>query len=164
MSVNDTDANHVIGTIEDAANDLYDELLTTGYSLLLSDVVKVFIINTKKYAGWSGELQHCPKSDESCVKPLLVIDENTVLGVDDWVIVEPVIRAHCDLVQARRMEGAQNLGVQPAGMSSSEARQLYDDAVKTMQKEAFQFQPFSIEIPKDDPRYPETSPWLVWQS
>ncbi|WP_394211168.1 hypothetical protein [Psychrobacter piscatorii] len=164
MSVNDTDVNHVIGTIEDAANDLYDELLTTGYSLLLSDVVKVFIINTKKYAGWSGELQHCPKSDESCDKPLLVIDKNTVLGVDDWVIVEPVIRAHCDLVQARRMEGAQNLGVQPAGMSSSEARQLYDDAVKTMQKEAFQFQPFSIEIPEDDPRYPETSPWLVWQS
>lgn len=161
MSVNDTDVNHVIGTIQDAANDLYDELLTTGSSLLLSDVIKVFVINTKKYAGWSGELQHCPASDKSCDKPLLVVDENTVLGVDDWIIIEPVIRAHCDLVQARRMEGAQNLGVQPAGASSSEARQLYDEAVTAMKREAFQFQPFSIELPDDNPRYPNANlPWL----
>lgn len=160
MSTTSTDAHHVIGSLQDASEALYDELVTTGSSVMLSDVIKIMIENTKKYAGWSGELQHCPKDDASCVKPLLVVTENTVLGVDDWLILEPVVRAHCDLVQARRMEGAQNLGVQPAGMSSSEARQLYDDAIKAMQKEAFQFQPFSIEVPKDDPRYPNVSPWL----
>ncbi len=159
MSINDTDANHVIGTLQDAAGELYDELLTTGSSLLLSDVIKVFIINTKKYAGWSGELQHCPAVDESCKKPLLVIDENTVLGMDDWIILEPVVRAHCDLVQARRMEGAQNLGVQPAGMMSAEAKQYYDDAILNMKREAFQFQPFSIDMPEDNRRYPN-QPWL----
>ena len=147
MSTSDTDAHHVIGSLQDAATELYDELLTTGSSVLLSDVVKIMIVNVKKYAGWSGELQHCPKDDESCVKPLLTITANTVLGVDDWIIIEPVVRAHCDLVQARRMEGAQGLGVQPAGMSSSEALQYYKESLETMKREAFQCQPFSIDMP-----------------
>ena len=60
MSTSDTDATHVIGTIQDAAQELYDELLTTGSSVRLSEVVKILITNTKKYAGWSGELQLYP--------------------------------------------------------------------------------------------------------
>lgn len=150
MSTTDTDAHHVIGSLKDASDELYDELLTTGSSVMLSDIVKIMIVNTKKYAGWSGELQHCPKDDASCVKPLLTITENTVLGVDDWLIIEPVVRAHCDLVQARRMEGAQNLGVQPAGMSSSEALQYYKDSLDVMKREAFQCQPFSVEVPENN--------------
>ena len=133
MSTSDTDATHVIGTIQDAAQELYDELLTTGSSVRLSEVVKVLITNTKKYAGWSGELQHYP-SDSADDKPLLTITANTVLGVDDWLIIEPMVRAHCDLVQARRMEGAQGLGVQPTGMTTSEALQLYKDALELMKK------------------------------
>jgi hypothetical protein len=159
MSTTSTDAHHVKGTIQIVASQLYDELLTTGSSVMLSDVVKILILNTEKYAGWSGELQHCPKEDESCVKPLLTITENTVLGMDDWIIIDPVVRAHCDLVQARRMEGAQGLGVQPAGMSSSEALQLYKDAIITMQKESFQYQPFSVELP-DDARQKSYPVWL----
>ena len=149
MSTTGTDAHHVKGTIQDIADQLYDELLTTGSSAMLSDVIKILILNTEKYAGWSGELQHCPKDDESCVKPLLVITENTVIGMDDWVIIDPVVRAHCDLVQARRMEGAQGLGVQPSGMSSSEALQYYKEALDVMKRESFQCQPFSVEVPED---------------
>lgn len=133
MSTSDTDATHVIGTLQDAAEELYEELLTTGSSVLLSDVVKILVTNTKKYAGWSGELQHYPSVNDD-EKPLLIIDANTVLGVDDWLIIEPVIRAHCDLVQARRMEGAQGLGVQASGMMTSEALQLYKDAIEVMKK------------------------------
>ena len=149
MSTTDTDAHHVIGSLQDASEELYEELLTSGSSVLLSDIIKIMITNAKKYAGWSGELQHCPLEDESCVKPLLTITANTVLGVDDWLIVEPVVRAHCDLVQARRMEGAQGLGVQPSGMSSSEALQYYKEALEVMKREAFQCQPFSVDVPKD---------------
>ena len=158
MSTSDTDATHVIGTIQDAAQELYDELLTTGSSVRLSEVVKVLITNTKKYAGWSGELQHYPsvKDDD---KPLLTITANTVLGVDDWLIIEPMVRAHCDLVQARRMEGAQGLGVQPTGMTTSEALQLYKDALELMKKEAFQCQPFSVEVPDTERRRDD----LFWQ-
>lgn len=150
MSTTSTDAHHVIGSLQDAAQELYDELLTTGSSVLLSDVVTIMITNTKKYAGWSGELQHCPKDDGLCVNPLLTITANTVLGVDDWLILEPVVRAHCDLVQARRMEGAQGLGVQPAGMSSSEALQYYKEALELMKREAFQCQPWSVDVPETD--------------
>ena len=82
MSTSDTDATHVIGTLQDAAEELYEELLTTGSSVLLSDVVKILVTNTKKYAGWSGELQHYPSVNDD-EKPLLIIDANTVLGVDD---------------------------------------------------------------------------------
>lgn len=149
MSTTSTDAHHVKGTIAAIAEQLYDELLTTGSSAMLSDVIKILILNTEKYAGWSGELQHCPKDDESCVKPLLVITQNTVIGMDDWIIIDPVVRAHCDLVQARRMEGAQGLGVQPSGMSSSEALQYYKEALDTMKRESFQCQPFSVDIPED---------------
>lgn len=145
MSTDDvSDVSFVVGTIQDVSQELYNELLTSGSSVLLSDVVTLMIINTKKYAGWSGELQPRPE-DEAVLKPLLIITANTVLRVSDWIIIEPVARAHCDLVQARRMEGAQGLGVQPSGMSSSEALGLYNEAVRQMQKEAFQCQPFSLD-------------------
>lgn len=158
MSTSDTDATHVIGTIQDAAQELYDELLTTGSSVRLSEVVKVLITNTKKYAGWSGELQHYPsvKDDD---KPLLTITANTVLGVDDWLIIEPMARAHCDLVQARRMEGAQGLGVNPTGMTTSEALQLYKDSIEQMKREAFQCQPFSVDTPEDSVRRYDAPAW-----
>lgn len=158
MSTSDTDATHVIGTIQDAAQELYDELLTTGSSVRLSDVVKVLITNTKKYAGWSGELQHHPSVNDDD-KPLLIVTANTVLGVDDWLILEPVIRAHCDLVQARRMEGAQGLGVNPTGMTTSEALQLYKDSIEQMKREAFQCQPFSVDTPEDSVRRYDAPAW-----
>lgn len=159
MSTSDTDATHVIGTLQDVAQELYDELLTTGSSVRLSDINKLLITNAKKYAGWSGELQTCPSIDKSCDKPLLVITANTVLYVDDWLILEPVIRAHCDLVQARRMEGAQGLGVQPTGMMASEALQLYKEAIEQMKREAFQCQPFSVDVPDDSPRRYDAPAW-----
>ena len=70
-----------------------------------------------------------------------------------------MVRAHCDLVQARRMEGAQGLGVQQTGMMTSEALQLYKDAVEVMKKEAFQCQPFSVEVPDTERKRDD----LFWQ-
>ena len=146
MSTSNTDANHVMGTIQDVAQLLYDELLMSGSSLMLTEVVKTVISATTKYASWSGLLQHCPKDDASCKNPLLSVTANTVLGVDDWAIIEPLVRAHCDLTQARRLEASQNLGVQPIGMSSSEALQYYNEAILTLKKEAFQCEPYSLDV------------------
>ncbi|WP_352309093.1 hypothetical protein [Psychrobacter sp. W2-37-MNA-CIBAN-0211] len=160
MSTTDCDKTRVYGTTLDVAADLYSELLTTGYSLLESDVIKVLTINIKKYAAWADAFNDAPATDDECVRPKLVIDDTTVIGVDDWAIIEPLVRAHCDLVQARRMEGAQNLGVQGAGLSSSEARQIYADAETAMKKEAFQFQPFSTETPK--PKFLGDDPYWLW--
>lgn len=146
MSTSSTDATHVMGTLFEVASDLYDELVTSGSSVTIDDVVKIVIDATKKFAAWSGEMQHCPKEDASCKSPLLDITQNTVVTVDDWVLIEPVVRAHCDLVQARRMEGYQGLGGQPSGMLSSEALQYYKEALEVMKKEAFQFQPFTVQV------------------
>lgn len=151
MSIYDTDEEHVVGSVNDAAKELYDELVTTGYSLILEDVIKVFINTIKEYVGWSGRLlTQTPQGLANVKKPLLAINENTVLSVTDWIIVKPVVMAHCDLVQAKRMEGAQGLGVNPAGMSSSEARTLYSDAVLRMQKESFQCEPFTVDTPQNN--------------
>lgn len=154
MSIYDFDTENVIGTIQEASSELYDELLTTGSSMLLSDVVKVFVMSTKKYVGWSGQLTTLPVDPMeagSTVRPKLIINENTVISVGDWLIIEPVVRAHCDLVQAKRMEGAQGLGVNSTGMTTSEARGYYDEAIKQMQKEAFQAEPYTIETPQKSP-------------
>lgn len=145
MSTSSTDANHVMGTINDVANSLYDELVTSNSSATIDDVIKVIVTNTEKYAGWSGEMQHCPSADKNCKSPLLTITVNTVIGVDDWIVIEPVVRAHCNLVQARRMEGFQGLGGQVSGLSSQEAEMDYREALERMKKEAFQFQPFTVE-------------------
>lgn len=157
MSTSNSDADHVMGTVQDVAQSLYDELIMSGSSLMLSEVVKAVIKATIKYAAWSGEMQHCPIGDESCKSPLLSITANTVLGVDAWAIIEPVVRAHCDLIQARRIEAGQGLGMQPTGISSGEARQIYDDALLVLEKKSFQCEPFSVETIPDDNRV--TSIW-----
>ena len=165
MSTSNTDANHVMGTIAEVANDLYDELITSNSSATIDDVLKIIITNTKKYAGWSGEMQHCPLADEACKSPLLTITVNTVIGVDDWVIIEPVVRAHCNLVQARRMEGFQGLGGQVSGLSSQEAEMDYREALERMKKEAFQFQPFSVEtLIEDDGILPRGFAGVQWSN
>ncbi|WP_199506826.1 MULTISPECIES: hypothetical protein [unclassified Psychrobacter] len=129
------------GSIEQVANELYDELLTTGSSLLDEEVLKIVINAAKAYHTWSGELA---ATDDNGV---LTIDSATVIAVDDWEIMQPVVLAHCDLTQARRLEAMQEPN---AGISTSEAMQLYKDALATMKKEAFQFMPASFDLGEDD--------------
>lgn len=151
MSIHSIEPSHIVGSVNDAANELYDELLTTGSSLLLTDVIKVFVNAVKEYVGWSGRLLTEPPAGVDPAQPTrLVIDENTVLSVADWLIIKPLVMAHCELVQAKRMEGAQGLGVNPTGMGTSEARSLYNEALRQMQKEAFQCEPFTVDTPQDN--------------
>lgn len=129
------------GSIEQVASELYDELLTTGSSLLDEEVLKIVINAAKAYHTWSGELANTDDSD------VLTIDSSTVIAVDDWEIMKPIVLAHCDLTQARRLESMQEPN---AGISTSEAMQLYKDALATMKKEAFQFTPASFDLGEDD--------------
>ena len=131
------------GVIGEYCNVLYDELLTSGYSLLLEDVQDIVLSDVRKMAGW-GHLECQLVADETAILTF-DIDLSTVLLADEWVVVEPVVRSHCDLVQARRMEGSQALGVMAFGIQSSEALQNYNMAVETMKKEAFHHAPFSVD-------------------
>ncbi|WP_230657789.1 hypothetical protein [Psychrobacter sp. I-STPA10] len=150
------------GTINEIAQTLYDELLTSGSSLMLSEVTKFLIEDTKKYVGWAGGLQIKPDDiDGDLTNSLVVLDinETTQLATDEWVIIEPVLRAHCEVLQAGRMEGAQGLGVAPSGPSKSEADMLYKEAVLQMQKEAFQCEPFTVDL-TDSKRDGEPRHWV----
>ena len=117
------------GSIEQVANDVYDEILTTGSSLLDDEVLKIVVKAAKAYHTWSGELLNTDSNN------VLVIEADTLICVDDWEIIKPVVLAHCDLAQARRLEAMQEVNT---GISTSEALQLYKDALELMKREAFQ--------------------------
>lgn len=136
----------VIGRLSEFCDSLYDELLTSGYSLLPDDVQNIVLQEVRFLAGWCRLA--CQHSDDD--PPLggfgsFHIDLDTVLLADEWVVIEQAVRSHCDLVQARRMEGSQALGVTPFGISSSEALQNHTQARETMKREAFHHAPFSVE-------------------
>ncbi|GAA0319264.1 hypothetical protein [Psychrobacter aestuarii] len=130
----------IYGSIQEAVTETYDTLLTTGSSVLDTEVLKAVINAAKKYHTWSGQLAATNGDNK------LVIDADTMLAVDDWEIIEPVVLAHCSFIQARRLEAMQELG---AGMSASECTQLYREAVELMKREAFQFPPMSIDLDSD---------------
>lgn len=118
-------------TLAVLADQLYQELSSNGYSLLLDDVVSAMIIDTQYYASWA--VLECQRS--AIIG--LSIDENLVLEGFEWAIIEPVLRAHCDVIQSRLVEGSRSLGGDGFGLNVSEARQIYADARITMQNEAF---------------------------
>ncbi|OPH33610.1 hypothetical protein [Moraxella atlantae] len=132
------------GSLRDVASWLYDELLTSGYSLLPEDVEQIALDSVRLYASWARLDAEYQKDVALPLFMSLTLDTN--LLADEWAIVYPVIRAHCDLLQARRMEGSQALGVQAFGLSSSEANQIYQIALEQMKKEAFCHAPFSVEV------------------
>lgn len=113
-------------------NTLTDELVLSGYSLSVEDVMAVVMAAIYQLAGWG-------RFDDD-------ISPNMSLLMDDWVIIEPVIRAHCDLIQARRMEGVQSLGMTTFNILASEALSLYNQAIETMKKEAFCQEPFTVAL------------------
>lgn len=135
----------ITGTIRQFCQTLYDELLTSGYSLLPDDIENIALTNVKKLAGWA-RLDAQMLDDDSIDPAFFELTLDISLIADEWVLVEPVIRAHCDLLQARRMEGSQAMGVQAFGVSSSEANQIYQGLLEQMKKEAFIHEPFNIEL------------------
>lgn len=133
----------IAGPIRQLAAKLYDELLTSGYSLLDSDVEHLALENVKIYTAWAR--LECQFFNKEQPKPdYFDLTLDNILTVDEWAIILPCVRSHCDIMQARRMEGSQALGVMPFGISSSEAMQNYNQCLEIMKKEAFCYEPFSI--------------------
>lgn len=156
--------NYSAGSITDLCDKLYDELLTSGSSLMRSDVTQFYLEETRRYVAWAGGLQIKANDDKAddLTDDLewLSVDENTILTTDEWAIIDPVVRAHCDLLQAQRMEGAQQLGVAMSGLSTSEAKQMYREAIEQMEKKAFQCEPFSIMF-EDEAQRPGIGAWYL---
>lgn len=119
------------------AEHLFNEYGLLGYSLTVEDIEIALINDVRFYAGWEETYQQ-EKGESS------VIDRSYKLAVNEWAVLEPVIRAHCDFIQAQRVEGTGSLGGERFGLTVSEASQNYSNAKDVMKKEAFVEGPFTI--------------------
>ena len=129
----------VAGSISELAALYYQKLVLKGYSLLQEEVQAAFIEEVKRYAGWQSL---------TCQKSLIVsiaVDENLILEAFEWVIIEPCVKANCDLIQASLVEASRSMGGDGFGMSVSEAEQAYKAEKEKMPKNTFVQPPFSFK-------------------
>lgn len=133
-------ARLIAGTVADLSATLHAELQMSGYSLLLDDVRDAVLCEARLYAGWATfEVQRFANAP---------VELDSTLSIDayEWAFIEPVIRAHCDMLQAIRMEGSRSLGAENFGLSVSEARQIYQEQRDLLPKNAFISPPFTLDI------------------
>lgn len=128
------------GTLKDMVVPLLDELTMSGYSLSDEDVSGVVFSAAAILVGW-GRLDWQRQEGAGGV-----LSMDTPITADEWVIIQPLVRAHCDLIQARRMEGTQSLGMTTFNLSASEALSMYNQALDTLKREAFCEEPFTIDV------------------
>ena len=129
----------VAGTISELAALYHQKLTLKGYSLLQDEIQAAFIEEVKRYAGWQSLT--CQKSS---IVPIAV-DEHLILEAFEWVIIEPCVKANCDLIQASLVEASRSMGTEGFGMSVSEAEQAYEAEKEKMPKNAFVQPPFSFK-------------------
>lgn len=127
-----------VGTVQTLAQALYDELIMSGYSLTIEDVQLVVNCEAKYYSGWA--------SFETQYTAVAAIPLDLTLPIDayEWSFLEPLCRAHCDLLQAQRVEGSRSLGGEQFGLQVSEAKQLYDVEREKLPKLAFIAPPYTL--------------------
>ena len=129
----------VAGTISELAALYHQKLTLKGYSLLQEEIQAAFIEEVKRYAGWQSLT--CQKS--SAVP--IAVDEHLILEAFEWVIIEPCVKANCDLIQASLVEASRSMGGDGFGMSVSEAEQAYEAEKEKMPKNAFVQPPYSFK-------------------
>ena len=113
------------------------EFSMAGYSLTDLDVQSALIADFAIYAGWNT-----PYSKENNLPT--PVDETQIISFNDWAVLEPLVRAHCELLQSQRVEGTGSLGNERFGLSVSEATQNYNLAKENMKKEAYVEPPFTL--------------------
>ncbi|MEO4113898.1 hypothetical protein ACOKPE_08000 [Acinetobacter baumannii] len=130
----------VAGSIQQLSEELYKEYQLSGYSILLDDIVKAFLDETKYYAGWA--VLDCQTKATTSIE----LNETIELSGDEYVIIQPLVKAHCDLLQARLVEATRGLGVESYGLSVSEAQQIYNEKKDALPKLAFCMAPMSFNF------------------
>ncbi|OTG87878.1 hypothetical protein [Acinetobacter sp. ANC 3813] len=127
------------GTIATLSEKLAIELGLCGYSLTSEDIEIALAADFLFYAGWNSTYTQRNRLNSP-------MDETQLISVNEWVVIEPVIRAHCELMQAQRMEGTGSLGVERFGMSVSEAQPAYAAAKMDLPKISFVEPPFILDL------------------
>lgn len=129
--------NSEAGSIASLSDRLFDEYGLIGYSLTPDDILTAIVSDMTFYAGWEATSQQAKGV-------AVTINAQYVITIDEWAVLEPVVRAHCDFIQAQRVEGTGSLGGERFGLSVSEANQNYINAKEVMKKEAFIEPPFTF--------------------
>jgi hypothetical protein len=132
------------GAIHALAELLSSHYMAIGYSLAKEDIIEVLKTDFLFYAGWA--------ITKSQLQTSFLIDQNSVISVGEWGILEAVVRAHINFIQAQRMEASGAMGGDRFGLTSSEAEQAYSLAKETMKKEAFVETPFTIDYDYHKPQ------------
>ncbi len=131
--------NSEAGTIASLSDTLFNEYILSGYSLTPEDIEPALIADFKLYAGWTSTFTQ----DKGLVTTL---DRTQIISISEWAIIEPVIRAHCDLIQANRVEAMDSLGGERFGLSVSEATMGFTEAKREMESKTFVEEPFFISF------------------
>ena len=126
-------------SIASLAEILFEELALMGYSLDTVEIENAIIADYRYYAGW----EETPKQHQG---QAITINRDYILTVSEWALLDPVVRAHCDLIQSNRVEGTGSLGGERFGLTVSEARNLYAEAKVNLKRESFVEPPFTISF------------------
>lgn len=130
----------IVGTLADIAQRLHAELQLTGYSLFLEDVQSAVLEEARLYASWAAfEVQRVSVSP-------ITLDLNLSIDAYEWSFIEPVVRAHVEMIEARRGEASVSLGAQTYGMQYAEAQRNYQEQRDLLPKNAFVCPPYSIDL------------------
>lgn len=128
----------IAGTVALLAENVYESLLIKGYSLALDEVEQIIINECRYYSGWAMF-----EAQKIAITP---IDCGLNLHAYEWAIIEPVVKAMCDDVQANRVEAIGSLGAERFGLSASETNQIYNQRRDELPKLAFVAEPYSIDL------------------
>ncbi|MCU4320600.1 hypothetical protein KTH44_15900 [Acinetobacter bereziniae] len=126
-----------IGTIQSLSSLIATEYMLSGYSLTEEDIKTALIIDFAIYSAWGKTYA---KENNLAVS----LDQNQIVSFGDWAVLEQLVKAHCDLIQAQRVEATGSLGGERFGLTVSEANQIYNSAKESMKKEAFVEKPYVI--------------------
>lgn len=128
----------IAGTIASLAESVYEALLMKGYSLVPEEVEKIITDECRYYSGWAMlEAQKMKQTNIDC---------SLSLHAYEWALIEPVVMASCDEMQANRVEATGSLGTERFGLSVGEAKQIYNQRRDELPKMAFVAEPYSIDL------------------
>lgn len=123
------------GTIALLSDGLFNELALSGYSVTPDEIETALIADFKFYAGWTST--YTQKMGLATA-----LDRTQRIALSEWAILDPVIRAHCDMIQASRMEATGSLGPERFGLTVSEATIAYTEAKREAESKTFMEEPF----------------------
>lgn len=126
------------GTIGDLANVLLEELEFSGESVAIDDVKNSIIEHAILYAAWKS-LYVQSKSTQP-----IEVNANLELELGEWAIIEPVVRAHLELIHSKRVDGSGAISGERTGKDPITANTDYTTAKEDMKKNAFMEEVFSV--------------------